>query len=1249
MPDFGPFPDTMYEILLIKCTFRARYFRLFFVTFVSRHNIWETMGQFTHLHVHTQYSILDGAAAIKPLLKRAKELGMTALAITDHGNMYGVKEFHDAAEKEGIKPILGCEVYVAGGSRFDKSGKDDRGDHLILLAKNLEGYHNLSKIVSYAFTEGFYYRPRVDKELLRLYHDGIICCSACLGGELPQAIMRGDMQEARRVVEEFVSIFGEDYYLELQLHQSGIPRIDEQVYENQKKVNAVLLQLAAEYGVKYICSNDVHFIMADDAPAHDRLICLNTGRDLDDPNRMRYTWQEYLKSEEEMAALFPDHPEALATTAEIAGKVEEYSLEHKPLMPNFPIPDDFDVPLDQLKETFRKKIKDEAVLAEIDRCTDSLDEVVGRHPELSDQLTIAKQFRYLEHLTYKGAERRYGTLSDAVRKRIEYELSTIEWMGFPGYFLIVWDFIRAAREMGVSVGPGRGSAAGSVVAYSLTITNIDPMKYDLLFERFLNPDRISLPDVDVDFDEDGRADVLHYVVEKYGSKRVAQIVTFGTMAPKAAIKDVARVQKLPLSESNRISKLVPEKPGTTFAKAYKEVPELVKEKESDNPLIRDTMKYAEKLEGSVRQTGVHACGVIIGQDDLEKFAPMAIAKDAELNVVQYEGKLVESVGLIKMDFLGLKTLSIIKDALENIESTTGSRPDIDAIPLDDPLTYDLYSRGETTGLFQFESPGMKKHLRNLKPNRFEDLIAMNALYRPGPMEYIPNFIARKHGLEPVTYEIPDMEEYLKDTYGITVYQEQVMLLSQKLAGFTGGEADTLRKAMGKKKRDVLDKMKPKFIEGAKKNGHDPKICEKIWGDWEAFASYAFNKSHSTCYAYVSYQTAYLKAHYPAEFMAALLSRNLSDIKKISFFMDECKRMGLSVLGPDVNHSKIRFSVDEGGNVRFGLAAIKGVGESAVQNIIDTRKEGGPFKSVYDFVERVNLQTVNKKTLENLVLGGAFDAISDLPRSAYLARDEHDGTLLDALVRYGNRVQSEKNNVQQSLFGGITEESSVQKPEPPQYTPWTKLETLNRERDVIGIYLSSHPLDDFSLIIKHYCTCSLGDLADLPSMNGRDFVAAGMVTSVMHLTTKTGKPYGRFTIEDYNGSHEFVLFSKDYENFRRFLFEGYYLLIKGKVAPRIYNPNELETRITSIMMLAEAQETLMKEVTVSVPVDELTEELVGRLSAAAKENRGQVILRFKVYDPAAEVAVNLYSKSVKVALTGDLIRTFDDYSLRYTLM
>ena len=1207
------------------------------------------MSQFVHLHVHTQYSILDGASAIKPLIKRAKALGMPSLAITDHGNMFGVKEFHDAAVKEGVKPILGCEVYVATGSRFDKKrGREDRGHHLILLAKNLTGYHNLAKMVSYAFTEGYYYHPRVDKELLRTYHEGIICCSACLGGELPQAIMHGGLDKAEAVVREFKEIFGDDYYLEMQLHRSGDPRRDADVYENQKRVNAVILELAAKHNVKYIASNDAHFIMADDAEAHDRLICLNTGKDLDDPTRMRYTGQEYLKSEQEMAELFGDHPEALTTTLEIADKVEEYSLEHKPLMPNFPIPDDFPIDLPQLKESFSKKIKDEVLLAEVQRAT-SLDELIGGHPELAESLMIAKQFLYLKHLTFEGARRRYGELNEPILKRLDYELSTIEWMGFPGYFLIVWDFIRAARELGVSVGPGRGSAAGSVVAYSLGITNIDPIKYDLLFERFLNPDRISLPDVDVDFDEDGRADVLHYVVEKYGSKRVAQIITFGTMAPKAAIKDVARVQKLPLSESNRISKLVPEKPGTTFEKAFKEAPELLAERESENPLIRATMKYAEQLEGSVRQTGVHACGVIIGQDDLEKFAPIAIAKDAELNVVQFEGKQVESVGLIKMDFLGLKTLSIIKDALENIEASKGVKIDIDAIPLDDSATYELYSRGETTGLFQFESPGMKKHLRNLKPNRFEDLIAMNALYRPGPMEYIPSFIARKHGQEKVTYDIPDMEEYLKDTYGITVYQEQVMLLSQKLAGFTGGQADTLRKAMGKKKKDVLDKMKPQFIEGAQKNGHDPKICEKIWSDWEAFASYAFNKSHSTCYAYVSYQTAYLKAHYPAEFMAALLSRNLSDIKKISFFMDECKRMGLSVLGPDVNYSKSRFSVDDEGNVRFGLAAIKGVGEAAVQDIVECRQRDGKFKSVYDFMERVNLQAVNRKTLENLAVGGAFDSISDLPRSAYFASDGREGTFLEALVRYGNRVQSEKANVQQSLFGGGNAEADIQKPEPLPHEPWTKLEMLNKEREVIGIYLSSHPLDDFSVIIRHYCHSTLGDLQDLPSMKNKDFTVAGMVTSVTHLTTKTGKPYGRFTIEDYNSSHEFVLFSKDYENYRRYLYEGYYLLLRGRVQERTYNPNELECRINSMMMLSEAQETLIRELTIALPVAELTEDIVSQLKETINENRGNVTLRVKVLDPQADVAVNLYSKTLKVGMTPGMVRFLDDNALRYTLM
>ena len=1207
------------------------------------------MSQFVHLHVHTQYSILDGASAIKPLLKRANALGMTALAITDHGNMFGVKEFHDAAVKEGVKPILGCEVYVATGSRFDKKrGREDRGHHLILLAKNKAGYHNLAKMVSYAFTEGYYYHPRVDKELLRTYHEGIICCSACLGGELPQAIMHGDRAKAEAVVREFKEIFGEDYYLEMQLHRSGDPRRDSEVYENQKRVNAVILELAAQYGIKYIASNDVHFIKAEDAEAHDRLICLNTGKDLDDPTRMRYTGQEFLKSPEEMAELFAEHPEALATTLEIADKVEEYSLEHKPLMPNFPIPEDFPIDLDQLKEVFSKKVKDEVLLAEIKQAS-SLDELTTTHPELAEPLMIAKQFLYLKHLSYEGAKRRYGELDEQITKRLEYELSTIEWMGFPGYFLIVWDYIRAARELGVSVGPGRGSAAGSVVAYTLGITNIDPIKYDLLFERFLNPDRISLPDVDVDFDEDGRADVLHYVVEKYGSKRVAQIITFGTMAPKAAIKDVARVEKLPLAESNRLTKLIPDKPGTTFEKAFKEVPELVAETQSENPLIRDTLKYAQQLEGSVRQTGVHACGVIIGQDDLEKFAPIAIAKDAELNVVQFEGKQVESVGLIKMDFLGLKTLSIIKDALENIESSKGIKLDIDSIPLDDAATYDLYSRGETTGLFQFESPGMKKYLRSLKPNRFEDLIAMNALYRPGPMEYIPSFIARKFGREAVTYDIPDMEEYLKDTYGITVYQEQVMLLSQKLAGFTGGQADTLRKAMGKKKKDVLDKMKPQFIEGAKKNGHDPAICEKIWGDWEAFASYAFNKSHSTCYAYVSYQTAYLKAHYPAEFMAALLSRNLSDIKKISFFMDECKRMGLSVLGPDVNYSKSRFSVDEGGNVRFGLAAIKGVGEAAVKDIVESRQRDGKFKSIYDFMERVNLQAVNRKTLENLVLGGAFDTISDLPRSAYFAPDGREGSFLEALMRYGNRVQSEKANVQQSLFGGGGGEAEIQKPEPLPHEPWTQIETLNKEREVIGIYLSSHPLDNFSVIIRHYCHTSLGDLQDLSVMKNKDFTVAGMITSVQHLTTKTGKPYGRFTMEDYNSSHEFTLFSKKYETFRQYLYEGYYLLIRGRVQERPYNPNELECVINSMMQLAEAQETLIHELTISLPVADLTDDIVTQLKTTVAENKGNVTLRVKVVDPQADVAVNLYSKTLKVGMTPDMVRFLDDNSLRYTLM
>ena len=1097
----------------------------------------------------------------------------------------------------------------------------------------------------------------MDKQLLEQYHEGLVCCSACLGGELPQAIMHNDMKEARRVVEWFRGVFGEDYYLELQLHPSGDPRKDADVYENQVLVNRALLRLAKEYGVKYICTNDVHFILAEDAVAHDHLICLNTGRDLDDPNRMRYTFQEYLKSPEEMAALFADHPEALATTLEIASKVEQYELTHAPLMPNFPPPPEFPMPLAELRESFVKKVGDKELLERIAaaQSVEELDALVEHDRDLREKLMVAKQYCYLKDLTYKGARLRYGeTLDERVKERISYELGTIEWMGFPGYFLIVWDYIRAAREMGVSVGPGRGSAAGSVVAYCLKITNIDPLKYDLLFERFLNPERISLPDVDVDFDEDGRADVLKYCVQKYGPKRVAQIVTFGTMAPKLAIRDVARVQKLALSESDRLAKLVPDKVAPAKGQApfefvYQESPELAAERQSQNPLIRNTLKYAEKLEGSIRQTGVHACGVIIGQDDLENFAPMAVAKDADLNVVEFEGKQVESVGLIKMDFLGLRTLSIIKDAVANVKSVHGIDVDIDAIPLDDAATYEVFARGDTTGLFQFESPGMKKHLRNLRPNRFEDLIAMNALYRPGPMEYIPNFIARKQGQEPVTYEIPDMEEYLSDTYGITVYQEQVMLLSQKLAGFTGGEADTLRKAMGKKKRDVLDKMKPKFIEGCRERGHDSRICEKIWGDWEAFASYAFNKSHSTCYAYIAYQTGYLKAHYPSEFMAALLSRNLTDIKQITLYMSECKRMGIRVLGPDINESMHRFSSNKAGDVRFGLAAVKGVGEAAVESIVEERRRGGKFRDIYDFMERVNFTAVNRKCLDNIAYAGGFDSITDFHRCKFFGADLRDNsglTFMDLLIRYGQRYQSEKNNAQQSLFGGGGQ-IDIQRPTLPACADWGQLETLNKEREMIGLYLSAHPLDEYAVIIRNMCKVQLSDLDNLDHLRGQEIAVAGMVVAVQNLMTKTGKPWGKFTLEDYNGTHEFALFGKDYENFRKYLFKDYFLFIRGKVQPKPYN-DELEFKFISMVQLAEMRDTMIREMHLQLAVDEITADLVRELSEKVRASEGSTTLRVNVCDPKAQVSVSLFSRSHKVCLSADLVSFLDEREIRYTI-
>jgi DNA polymerase-3 subunit alpha len=1222
------------------------------------------MPDFVHLHVHTQYSILDGASDIRKLVARAKSMGMEAIAITDHGNMYGVKEFHDVATREGVKPIIGCEVYVVKDRTV--SDKDEKaGDHLVLLAKNKTGYQNLCKIVSYSWTEGFYYKPRIDKRLLKEHGEGLICCSACIGGEVQQAILRGDLEGAEKIALEFRELFGDDYYLEMQLHRAGDAR-DLEVYDNQVLVNARLVEIGKKLGIKYIASNDVHFVDEGDAEAHDHLICLNTGKDLDDPNRMRYTFQEWLKSPEQMARIFAEWPEALATTLEIAAKVEEYKLESPPLLPDFPVPAEF---------------------------------------ASADKEMVAQQFDYLRHLAFKGAKERYGEeLSERVTKRLEYELKTIEWMGFPGYFLIVWDFIRAAREMGVSVGPGRGSAAGSVVAYALRITNIDPLKYDLLFERFLNPDRISLPDVDIDFDEDGRADVLNYVTEKYGKKRVAQIVTFGCMAPKMAIKDVARVQKLPLSESDRLSKLVPDrlspkKGQSAFEHIYEVSADLRAERDSHNDTIRRTLAYAEKLEGSVRQTGVHACGVIIGKDDLELFAPIATVRDKDKetkggkkggdeelkNVVQFEGGQVESIGLIKMDFLGLRTLSIIKDALRNIEQIHGEKIDIEQVSLDDPETYKLFSRGDTHGLFQFESAGMRKHLKNLRPTRFEDLIAMNALYRPGPMDYIPSFIRRKNGDEVVTYDIADMEEYLADTYGITVYQEQVMLLSQKLAGFTGGEADTLRKAMGKKQKAVLEKMKPKFIEGATANGHDPRVVDKVWRDWEAFAEYAFNKSHSTCYAYVAYQTGWLKAHYPSEFMAAVLSRNLNNIKEITHYMQECKRMRINVLGPDVNESFHLFSSDKAGNVRFGLAGIKGVGEAAVRSIIDERKTGGRFNDIYDFMERINLQSVNKKTLEGLAIAGALDAISGVHRSKFFT-DPGDGggTFLEHLMRYGSRMQSEKANAQQSLFGGSAQ-VAVQRPSVPVAADWSELETLNKERDAIGIYLSSHPLDRYSTVIRHLCTATLADLAELSGKAEQEFTVAGMVTGVQNLVSQKGKAYGRIRVEDYDGnSMEFTMFEKDYEKFRIFFYTDYFLFIRGKIQPRFGRDGDLEAKVTHMMQLDEVERTLLKEVCVTLPVEALDGPFIAALHAAATASEGGLRLSMRVTDRGGQggrgsqgvpggqsteatggsmkpggaggaggpggpaVMVKMYSKNTKVGLSGGLTQFLDDNEIRYSI-
>lgn len=1153
------------------------------------------MAVFTHLHVHTQYSILDGASNIPFLIDRVKELGMEAIAITDHGNMFGVKEFHNYATKKGIKPIIGCEIYVAKRSLEDASGKEDRsGDHLILLAKNLTGYKNLIKLVSVAWIKGFYYKPRIDKKLLAQYSEGLIASSACLAGEIQDEILNGTVTGAESALKTYLDIFGEDFYLEIQRHETYDPEADRSAFPLQQKVVEAFKKLSGKYNVKLIASNDVHFINAEDAEAHDRLICINTAKDIDDPDRLRYSKQEYLKSEEEMRKIFSDVPEAIENLAALVGKVEKYKLDHDPIMPEFELP-------------------------------------VG----------YTDKDEYLRYLTYKGAEERWGTLSREQTDRIDFELKMIAKMGFPGYFLIVQDFLHAARAMGVSVGPGRGSAAGSAVAFCLRITDIDPIKYGLLFERFLNLDRISMPDIDIDFDEDGREAVLKYVVNKYGHDKVAHIITFGSMAAKMAIRDVARVQKLPLPDADRLAKLVPERPGITLAEAYAEVPELAKERDSSNKLIAQTLKYAAVLEGSVRQTGVHACGIIIGKDSLDNYIPLCTAKDTDLYATQYDGSHVESVGLLKMDFLGLKTLSIIRDAVINIKKSRGIDIDIEVLPLDDKKTFDLFSNGETTAIFQFESTGMKRYLRDLKPNRLEDLIAMNALYRPGPMEYIPKFIRRKHGTEKIDYPLPVMEKYLQDTYGITVYQEQVMLLSQELAGFTKGEADSLRKAMGKKKRSIMDEMKLKFQEGCQRNGYDESTVNKIWSDWEAFAQYAFNKSHSTCYALVAFQTGYLKANYPAEYMAAVLSRNISDIKKITTFMDETRRMGMEVLGPDVNESNVMFTVNKDGNIRFGLGAIKGVGESAVLQLIEEREKNGVYRDIYDLVERVNLNSLNKKNLEAMAVAGAFDCFSSVIRAQYFSLDTRGSSFIESLIRYGNNAKTIKNSNQQSLFGE-TGGFDLVKPEPSVCPDWPKLEKLNREKEVIGIYLSSHPLDDFKLEIETFATATLADLQNLREYLDRDVTVAGMVIDTKNAISKNGKPYGSFTIQDYTDSFRIMMFDKDYIENSKFFTMGYYLLIRGRVQKRPYRDDELEFRVKTINLLSSVKDDLIKSVTLKIDPENISPEMITELKELVLENKGETELKFLFIDPEDKISLPMFSRTFRIRLNNELISYLDDH-------
>ena len=1230
------------------------------------------MEDFVHLHVHTYYSILDGQSSIKKLVNKAIDDGMKGMAITDHGDMFGIKEFHDICmgvnkqrKKDGLdpfKPIFGCEMYVA--RRGDKSLKETKEDlggyHLIVLAKNQNGYKNLIKLVSNSWVDGFYNRPRTDHQELEKYHEDLIVCSACIAGEVPAKILKGDIEGARKSIEWHKNLWGDDYYLELQRHEVTDPtiRANRETFPLQQQANKVLIELAKEYGVKLVCTNDAHFVDKENAEAHDHLLCLATGKDLDDPTRMLYSKQEWFKTRQEMNDIFSDVPEAMANTVEILDKVEIYSLDADPIMPFFPIPESFGT-----EEEWRQKFTEEDLYKEF-TCDENGENQLS--PEDGEKkikklggydkiYRIKFEADYLSKLAYEGAKRRYGDPVPAdVVERVKFELHIMKTMGFPGYFLIVQDFINSARdELDVMVGPGRGSAAGSVVAYCLGITKIDPLKYDLLFERFLNPDRISLPDIDTDFDDDGRGRVLKWVMDKYGHENCAHIITYATMATKNSIKDVARVEKLPLAESNALCKAIPDRlpdgMKMNLPNAIKCTRELQEAETSSNPQLANTIKYAKMLEGTVRGTGIHACGFIICRDPISDHVPVSTADDPDFkgtktNCTQYDGHVIESTGLIKMDFLGLKTLSELKEACANIKRTRGIDVDLDTIPIDDPKTYELYQQGSTIGTFQFESAGMQKYLRELHPTVFEDLIAMNALYRPGPMDYIPSFIARKNGREEIKYDIPCMEKYLKDTYGITVYQEQVMLLSRQLADFTRGESDALRKAMGKKKKDIVDAMKPKFIDGGKKNGHDPKILEKIWADWEKFASYAFNKSHAACYSWVAYQTAYLKANYPAEFMAAIMSRRRDQITEITKLMDECKRMKIDTLGPDVNESYEKFGVNHHGQIRFGLGAIKGMGDSAAKAIIEEREKNGPYQSIYNFAERVNMSNVNRKAFESLALSGGFDSFG-IRREDFFAENGKGEVFLDLLVRYGQTYQLEKAQSQNTLFGdfGAVEIATPQIPKSD--IRWSDIERLNKERELVGIYLSAHPLDEFKMILDNLCNAKCADLSDIQNLSGReDVIFGGIVTAVRQKFTKRGEPCGFVTVEDFDGSGEIPLFGREWGQWSGMFTEGASVYVTAKLQARFMNSSQMELKVQNVEYLQTIKEKAIDRITIEMVTDMLDEQIVADLTEIINENPGSTKLFFQLRDSAGSNHVLLRSKSSGVDVRHSLIDFIEHHEM-----